>query len=101
MNNGFNISPNIGKLILSRQNNFYGSAAKLNVNINGCIYTLTNGARYEFDLVPGIYTITWKAWCRRAKTIQINIIPGNYYIVDYKPDYLWGGFKLSEYCKLY
>lgn len=99
--NNININPGMGKLILSRKESFYGFAVKLTVVINGYVYSLGNGFRYDLDLAPGVYNVTWKFWCRRDKTIQINVMPGNIYCVDFKPDYLWGGFKLSERCKFY
>lgn len=105
MNNGINQNMNgnmqvsTGKLFINRVNNFYGCAAKLTIYINGCAYSLANGSRIELDLVPGVYTITWRFWCRRDKTVQINVVPGNWYQLEFKPDYLWGGFKLSDRCK--
>jgi len=96
MNN--NISAT-GKLIITRAKNFYGMAVNLTIIINGYSYSLSNNGRLEFDLVPGVYNITWKFWCRRDKSVQINVMPGNWYCLDFKPDYLWGGFKLTDKCK--
>ena len=98
-NTNINSNSNTGKLIVSREKNFYGCAAKLKVLINGYCYTLENGQVLDFNLIPGVYTITWKFWCRRNKSIQINVLAGGYYCVNFKPDYLWGGFKLSDKCK--
>ena len=101
MNNGMNgnMQASTGKLFINRVNNFYGCAVKLTIYINGCAYSVENGGRIELDLVPGVYTITWRFWCRRDKTVQINVVPGNWYQLEFKPDYLWGGFKLSDRCK--
>ena len=102
MNNGYNVmnsSTGMGKLILSRQNKIWGCAMNLTVLINGYTYSLCNGQSYNLDLTPGVYNITWKFWSRRNKSIQINVMPGGFYCVDFKPDYLWGGFKLSDKCK--
>ena len=76
------INSNTGKLIISREKNFYGCAAKLKVLINGYCYTLENGQVLDFNLIPGVYTITWKFWCRRDKSIQINVLAGGYYCVN-------------------
>lgn len=99
MNNVQNINSNTGKLIISRENNFYGCAANLDVFINGVAYRLSNGGRYEFDLAPGMYNIEYKAWCRRKKSVQVSLMAGNYCVVDFGPDYLWGGFKPTNRCK--
>jgi hypothetical protein len=100
MNNQvMNNMPTTGKLFISRVNNFYGCAVKLTIYINGCAYSLENGGRIDLDLVPGVYNITWRFWCRRDKNVQINVMPGNWYQLEFKPDYLWGGFKLSDRCK--
>ena len=93
-------NPSIGKLTVSRENNFVGCAANLDVYINGTLYKLGNGGRYDFDLAPGLYTIDYKVWCRRKKTIQINVVAGNFYILEFNPDILWGGFQISNRSKL-
>jgi len=100
VNNQIVSNCNTGKLIITRKNIFYGMAVNLDVFINGILYKLGNGGRYEFDLAPGMYNIEYKAWCRRKKSIQINIVAGNFYVVDFVPDYLWGGFKPTNRCKL-
>ena len=100
MNNQVVSNPNMGKLIVTRENNFVGCAANLDVYINGALYKLSNGGRYDFDLAPGLYTIDYKVWCRRKKTIQINIVAGNFYLLEFTPDFLWGGFQISNKSKL-
>ena len=99
MNNNMNIQQGMGKLVIRRVKNIYGFAVKLPIYVNGIEYKVGNGEGFELDLVPGLYYITWKFWCRRDQSIQINVMPGNYYVVEFKPDYLWGGFKLSKNCK--
>jgi len=99
VNNIVSSNPGVGKLILSREKNLYGFAVNLTVLINGCYYFLGNGYRLELDLLPGTYNITWKFWCRRDKSIQLNVMAGGIYCVDFRPDYFWGGFKLSNRCK--
>lgn len=99
VSNGNNMAPTTGKLIISRVNNFYGFAANLTIYINGCCYALSNNGRLEFDLAPGVYNITWRFWCRRDKSMQLNVMPGNWYQLEFKPDYFWGGFKLTDRCK--
>lgn len=91
---------NTGKLTVTRANSFVGCAIDLDVYINGALYKLGNGGKLEFDLAPGLYKIDYKVWCRRMKTLQINVVAGNYYVLDFGPDYLWGGFKPSNNCKL-
>lgn len=101
INNNISNNTSTGKLIITREKNFYGCAARLTILINGYSYSLSNGGRLEFDLAPGVYNITWKFWCRRDKSVQINIMPGNWYSLEFKPDYFWGGFKLTDRCKFY
>lgn len=100
-NNVVNNNQTTGKLIINRNKKFYGFAVSLTIEINGYSYSLVNGGRLEFDLAPGVYNVTWKFWCRRDKSVQINVLPGNWYLVDFRPDYFWGGFKLTDRCKFY
>lgn len=89
-----------GKLYITRISSFYGCAVKMTIYINGVAYPLENGGKIDLDLMPGTYNITWRFWCRRDKNVVINVTPGNWYQLEFKPDYLWGGFKLSDRCKL-
>ena len=100
MNNKVVGNPNMGKLIVSREDNFVLCAVNLDVYINGVLYKLGNGGGYYFDLAPGLYIIDYKVWCRRKKTVQINVVAGNFYKLEFIPDFLCGEFQISNSSKL-
>lgn len=89
-----------GQLILRRNGKVMGFAIDIHITINGVPYKLKAGDNLTFNLSPGNYQITYKVWCRREKAVSINVIPGNYYILDFVYDPLWGGFKLGKESKL-
>ena len=70
------------------------------MTLDGQPFQLSNGQQLIYSLVPGIHTITYKLWCRREKTVQINVVAGGQYLIDFTADWLWGGFKLSKNSKL-
>lgn len=89
-----------GQLILRRNGEVMGFAIDIHITINGVPYKLKAGDNLTFNLSPSNYQITYKVWCRREKAVSINVIPGNYYILDFVYDPLWGGFKLGKESKL-
>lgn len=94
------VQVNTGRLILMRKGKVMGFAIDIHITINGLSYKLEAGNNISLDLAPGICQISYKVWCRREKTITINIVAGNYYLVDFVYDPLWGGFKIGKDSKL-
>lgn len=91
---------NYGTLVINRKNSFIGCAVNIEMTLDGQPFQLSNGQQLIYSLVPGIHTITYKLWCRREKTVQINVVAGGQYLIDFTADWLWGGFKLSKNSKL-
>lgn len=87
-------------LTITRINSFAGVAVKIALTVDGYQYDLANNSTLSFNLTPGNHVITYKVWCRRLKTVNINAVPGNNYSIIFKPDLLWGGFKISNDSKL-
>ena len=83
-------------LSVVRPNSFIGSAVKIDITIDNYPYQLANDKTLTFNLVPGHHVITYKVWCRRLKTVEIDAVAGKSYSIIFKPDLLWGGFKLSK-----
>ncbi len=83
-------------LVIKRKGSFLGCGININLTINGNSYYLSNGQELFFTLVPGENVITYKVWCRRLKTINLNVEAGKSYIINFVPDLLWGGFKVSS-----
>ena len=94
------VQTNTGQLILMRKGAVMGFAIDIHITINGVSYKLSAGNSITLDLAPGSYQISYKVWCRREKTITINIVAGNNYLVDFVYDPLWGGFKIGKESKL-
>ena len=93
-------SNNNGLLVVNRKNSFVGIDVNIAMTIDGSPFQLCNNQQFSFSLTPGVHTITYKVWCRRTKTVQINVVPGGNYLIDFVADWLWGGFKLSKNSKL-
>lgn len=91
---------NNGILVINRKNSFFGIAVNIGITIDGNPYQLSNNQQLSFALTPGVHTITYKSWCRRTKTVEINVVAGGNYLLDFVVDFLWGGFKLSKKSKL-
>ena len=89
-----------GTLLVKRPNSFIGIAINIDLTIDGYAYKLGNDQQLAFTLTPGVHTITYKVWCRRLKTVQVNVVAGGNYFLEFAVDWLWGGFKLSKNCKL-
>ena len=94
------IQANTGRLVLMRKGKVIGFAIDIHITINGLSYKLDAGNNITLDLAPGMYQISYKVWCRREKTITINVVAGNNYLVDFVYDPLWGGFKIGKDSKL-
>jgi hypothetical protein len=89
-----------GTLLVKRPNSFIGIAINIDLTIDGYAYKVANDQQLTFNLTPGVHTITYKVWCRRLKTVQLNVVAGGNYYLEFAVDWLWGGFKLSKNCKL-
>ncbi len=87
---------NNGVVVIKRKNSFVGIAINIDLTLDGYPYKISNDQTMSFTLTPGVHTITYKVWCRRLKTVQINAVPGGNYFIEFTPDWLWGGFKLSK-----
>ena len=92
--------PNNGTLVVNRKNSFVGIAINIAMTLDGQPFQLSNGQQLAYSLVPGVHTVTYKVWCRRKKTVEVNVVAGGQYLIDFTPDWLWGGFKLSKNSKL-
>lgn len=84
-----------GHLVINRQKSFIGCAIAIHITINGAPYELKNNSQIILDLVPGVYQITYKVWCRREKSVTLNVRGGGNYLLDFVVDFLWGGFELG------
>ncbi len=89
-----------GHLVIERKKSFWGCAISLKIEIAGNSYDLSNGSKLEFDLVPGVYSISYKVWCRRLKTVDVNMTSAGNARIYFVPDLLFGGFKVSKESKL-
>lgn len=89
-----------GVLVINRIKSFVGMAIDINLTLDGQPFKMSNGTQVSYNLVPGVHTVTYKVWCRREKTVQVNVVAGGQYLIDFTPDFLWGGFKLSSNSKL-
>lgn len=85
---------------ISRKSSFVGVAFKLDVNIDNYQYKLGSGDSLSFQMLPGHHVITYSFWSRKTKTVEIDMVPGNYYTLIFKPDLFWGGFKVDSTSKL-
>lgn len=87
---------NTGHLVINRQKSFVGCAIAIHITINGVPYELNNNSQLVFDLAPGSYQVNYKVWCRREKSVIINVHAGGNYLVDFVVDPIWGGFKIGD-----
>lgn len=85
-----------GRLVINRQSSFIGCAIAIHITINGMPYELKNNSQLALDLMPGVYQITYKVWCRRQKTVTVNVRAGGNYLIDFVADLFWGGFKIGN-----
>lgn len=86
----------VGTLCINRPNLFIGCLIDIELTVDGYPYKLSNGGQLLFNLTPGPHVITYKVWCRRVQTINVFVQPRFNYLIDFKYDWIWGGFKLSD-----
>ena len=86
----------VGTLCINRPNLFVGCLIDIELTVDGYPYKLSNGGQLLFNLTPGPHVITHKVWCRRVQTINVFVQPRFNYLIDFKYDWIWGGFKLSD-----
>ena len=81
-----------------RKNSFYGVAANMLIVVDGGQPTkLSNGSTLTYYLAPGEHTVTYKVWSRRTKEVKVVVSDiSKVYALVFKPDWLWGGFKINE-----
>ena len=94
------VGTNNGTLVINRKRSFVGVAVNIAMTLDGQPFQLCNGQQLAYTLTPGMHVITYKVWCRRKKTVEVNVVAGGQYLIDFVPDLLWGGFKLSKESKL-
>ena len=87
-------------LEISRPDAFWGFAAKLNVTVDGNVYTLYAGQKININIAPGLHEVKYKIWCRREQRVTVSAMAGGNYSVIFVYDWLWGGFKVSPTSKL-
>lgn len=90
----------VGNLVVCRPDFAMGFAVNIDLYVDGTLYKLGNGQQYIFNLEPRMHVIEYKFWCRRKKTINLNVVTGSNYYIEFEYDVLWGGFKLSKKSKL-
>lgn len=90
-----------GSILFRRNNSFVGVIIGISIYIDGNLWKeLRNSCDLEIKLPSGRHAISYKVWCRRMKTVEIDIKAGESYYFNFVPDYLWGGFKLGKDSKL-
>lgn len=80
-----------------RKKSFYGSLANMVISLDDANpQQLSNNQIVTYNLTPGEHKISYKIWSRRKKEVTIMAEPGKAYSLVFKPDWLWGGFKINE-----
>lgn len=91
VNNGYAV------INIIRKKSFYGSIANMVISLDGANpQQLSNDQTVAYNLTPGEHVISYKIWSRRKKDVTIIAEPGKTYSLVFKPDWLWGGFKINE-----
>ena len=102
LNNNVNASAapgnNAALFNVVRKKSFYGVAIKMNVSVDGGEpVKLATNQILSYYLVPGEHIVRYKVWNRREKEVRVYVTNVNQiYSLVFKPDWLWGGFKVNE-----